>query len=171
MEESWHFHERPFMNCSLSPEDCHLLSLCQGIRQAVGTLKEKRETGISLFSKQIWFKTSLFSLFPINCSTVPECPIVQISGSTSLESKLLYVFVQWGEGSGLFGHSINLFTCFHSDPYLTFYLQFMSISRIWQSKTACFLLILSPTSLNFMIILMLCQVSYHLFILLWAFKM
>lgn len=134
--------------------------------------KRKEKLGSHSLVNRLSLKTFLFSLFHINCSsTVPNCPLVQISGWTSLESKLLYVLVQWGKGSGLFGHSVYLFTCFHSDPYLTFYLQFMSISRIWQSKTACFLLIPSPTSLNFSIILMLCQVSYHLFILLWAFKM
>lgn len=111
-------------------------------------------------------KTFLRNLLIIAClSKMLDCPQIQIlSGSTS-------VFCLEPVGSG-FCLPIYLQPAHLCSILPLKYLVYLILehSQNVAVQTACFLLISPPASLNFILILMLCQASYHLFILFWAFK-
>lgn len=175
MNQSWPLPRKPFLfNWSVSPErNPPLSSLAEHKVSWQHFGREENVTGVTLFSLQ----TCIGSFLIMAClSKTPDCPQIQIlSGSTALGSEPS-VFCLGPVGSGLSSfHLPSAYSpVFHSAsyPHLLKYLVYLMLehSQNLAVQTACFLLILPPTSLNFILILMLCQASYHLFILFWVFK-
>lgn len=174
MNQSWPFPRKPFLfNWSVCPERIPPLSSLAEHKVSCQHFGREENTGVSLFSLQ----TFIGNLLIIAClSKMSDCPHIQIlSGSTVLGSEPS-VFCLGPVGSGLcsFYLSSAYSPVFHSasHPHLLKYLVYLILehSQNLAVQTACFLLIPPPTSLNFILILMLCQASYHLFILFWAFK-